>query len=212
MQIRTQRLSLRPLEPADAASIRALAGDFDVARMTGMLPHPYSERDALAWIDRAGQGEEGVVFAVARDGALIGCSGYMPMDAEHAEVGYWIGKPFWGEGFATEAVRARCSPCFRCAWLCLCQSGPFHGQSALPARARKARLFSGRGRDAGLRARGANRCSALPTGSTGRGQRARCGSPNVYASLCRDACKMVALVLIPSHAVSRFRQGLCPRR
>lgn len=106
MQIRTQRLSLRPLEPADAASIRALAGDFDVARMTGMIPHPYSERDALAWIDRAGQGDEGVVFAVARDGALIGCSGYMPMDAEHAEVGYWIGKPFWGEGFATEAVRA----------------------------------------------------------------------------------------------------------
>ena len=106
MQIRTQRLSLRPLDPADAASIRALAGDFDVARMTGMIPHPYSERDALAWIDRAGQGDEGVVFAVARDGALIGCSGYMPMDAEHAEVGYWIGKPFWGEGFATEAVRA----------------------------------------------------------------------------------------------------------
>jgi len=106
MQIRTQRLSLRPLEPADAASIRALAGDFDVARMTGMIPHPYSEPDALAWIDRAGQGDEGVVFAVARDGALIGCSGYMPMDAEHAEVGYWIGKPFWGEGFATEAVRA----------------------------------------------------------------------------------------------------------
>jgi len=106
MQIRTQRLSLRPLEPADAASIRALAGDFDVARMTGMIPHPYSERDALAWIDRAGQGDEGVVFAVARDGALIGCSGYMPMDAEHAEVGYWIGKPFWGKGFATEAVRA----------------------------------------------------------------------------------------------------------
>ena len=106
MQIRTQRLSLRPLEPADAESIRALAGDFDVARMTGMIPHPYSERDALAWIDRAGQGDEGVVFAVARDGALIGCSGYMPMDAEHAEVGYWIGKPFWGEGFATEAVRA----------------------------------------------------------------------------------------------------------
>ena len=79
---------------------------FDVARMTGMIPHPYSERDALAWIDRVGQGDEGIVFAVARDVVLIGCSGYMPMDAEHAEVGYWIGKRFWGEGFATEAVRA----------------------------------------------------------------------------------------------------------
>ena len=107
MQIRTQRLSLRPLESVDAAPIHELAGDFEVARMTGIIPHPYSERDALAWIDRAGQGDEGIVFAIARrDGTLIGCSGYMPMDAEHAEVGYWIGKPFWGEGFATEALRA----------------------------------------------------------------------------------------------------------
>lgn len=106
MQIRTQRLSLRPLERADAAPIGVLAGDFDVACMTGMIPHPYDERDALAWIDRAGQGDEGVVFAVARDGALIGCAGYMPMDADHAEIGYWFGKPYWGAGFATEAVRA----------------------------------------------------------------------------------------------------------
>jgi len=106
MQIRTQRLSLRPLGHADAASLSALAGDFDVASMTGMIPHPYSEEAARAWVDRVGQGEEGIVFAVMRGRSLIGCSGYMPMDADHAELGYWIGKPYWGAGFATEAVRA----------------------------------------------------------------------------------------------------------
>ena len=83
-----------------------LAGDPDVARMTSMIPHPYSEAAARAWVDRVGQGEEGVVFAVSRERTLVGCSGYMPMDAEHAELGYWIGKPFWGTGFATEAARA----------------------------------------------------------------------------------------------------------
>jgi RimJ/RimL family protein N-acetyltransferase len=106
MQIRTQRLSLRPLDHADAVAMSRLAGDFDVASMTGTIPHPYSESAARAWVDRVGQGEEGVVFAVTRDGKLIGCSGYMPMDADHAELGYWIGKPYWGAGYATEAVRA----------------------------------------------------------------------------------------------------------
>ncbi|BAQ15599.1 GNAT family N-acetyltransferase [Methyloceanibacter caenitepidi] len=106
MQIRTQRLNLRPLDHSDAAAMSLLAGDFDVACMTGTIPHPYSETAARAWVDRVGQGEEGVVFAVTRDGRLIGCSGYMPMDADHAELGYWIGKPYWGAGYATEAVRA----------------------------------------------------------------------------------------------------------
>ncbi len=106
MQIRTQRLNLRPLDYADAGPMRLLAGDIDVARMTGMLPHPYSETAVRAWLDRVGQGEEGIVFAVTRERTLVGCSGYMPMDAEHAELGYWIGKPFWGTGFATEAARA----------------------------------------------------------------------------------------------------------
>ena len=97
---------MRPLDHADAGPMSLLASDIDVARMTSMIPHPYSETAARAWVDRVGQGEEGVVFAVSRDQTLIGCSGYMPMDAEHAELGYWLGKPFWGTGFATEAARA----------------------------------------------------------------------------------------------------------
>jgi RimJ/RimL family protein N-acetyltransferase len=51
-------------------------------------------------------GEEGVVFAIERSGALIGCTGYRAFGEDHAELGYWIGKPYWGMGYATEAVRA----------------------------------------------------------------------------------------------------------
>ena len=46
------------------------------------------------------------MFAVERSGALIGCTGYRAFGEDHAELGYWIGKPYWGMGYATEAVRA----------------------------------------------------------------------------------------------------------
>lgn len=106
MQIRTQRLTLRPPKPSDAARVSRLAGEFDVACMTGMIPYPYEEGEARAWLERAGGGDEGVVFAIERGGALIGCTGYMTFDADYAELGYWLGKPYWGAGYATEAVRA----------------------------------------------------------------------------------------------------------
>jgi ribosomal-protein-alanine N-acetyltransferase len=106
VQIRTQRLLLRPPAAADAARLSALAGDYDVARMTGTIPHPYSEQAAAEWLADALAGEEGVVFVIERQRTLIGCTGYRAFDADHAELGYWIGKSYWGHGFATEAVRA----------------------------------------------------------------------------------------------------------
>lgn len=104
MKIQTQRLLLRALQPADAAGLALLAGDFDVARMTGTIPYPYSEQQATDWIGRVYAGEEGEVFAIERAGVLIGCTGYRAHDAEHAEIGYWLGKPYWGYGYATEAA------------------------------------------------------------------------------------------------------------
>jgi len=91
---------------SDAPRIAFLAGDYEVASMTGTIPHPYSEEMAAEWIRGALAGEEGVVFAIIRSGALIGCTGYRAFGADHAELGYWIGRPYWGMGYATEAVRA----------------------------------------------------------------------------------------------------------
>jgi len=106
MQIRTRRLVLRPPALADAARVSLLAGDYDVASMTGTIPHPYSEEMAAAWLADAVKGEEGVVFVIERETRLIGCAGYRAFDADHGELGYWIGKPYWWQGYATEAVRA----------------------------------------------------------------------------------------------------------
>ncbi len=106
MEIRTASLLLRPPKLADAGRIALLAGDYDVASMTGTIPHPYNEPMAAKWIASVRAGEEGVVLAIVLDGQAIGCAGYRQLDEFHAELGYWIGKPYWGRGYATEAAAA----------------------------------------------------------------------------------------------------------
>jgi RimJ/RimL family protein N-acetyltransferase len=104
--IRTPRLLLRAPLRTDAPRLALLAGDYEVASMTGTIPYPYSEEMAVEWIDSVLAGEEGVVFVIVRSDALIGCTGYRAFGNDHAELGYWIGRPYWGLGYATEAVRA----------------------------------------------------------------------------------------------------------
>jgi RimJ/RimL family protein N-acetyltransferase len=109
--MRSQRLSYRPLKGADASRIASLAGEWDVARMTSRIPHPYSLVDADLWIASIGNDE--FVRAVQHNGDLIGAVGYIEAeDKEEAEIGYWIGKPWWGRGYATEAARALMEHCF----------------------------------------------------------------------------------------------------
>ena len=113
--MQTERLTLRNLTADDAPRVAELAGDWHVARMTARLPYPYSRADATAWIAELGQASDEVVFAIVHEGQLIGCFGYVVKDRRTAEIGYWIGRPFWGHGFATEAGRALVDHCFRCA-------------------------------------------------------------------------------------------------
>lgn len=104
--IRTERLLLRAPALSDARAIAELAGDYEVASMTGTIPHPYDRDMAVDWIESLDAGEEGVAFAIDLGGDLIGCVGYRATEQDHAEMGYWIGKPYWGRGYATEAARA----------------------------------------------------------------------------------------------------------
>jgi len=122
--LKTDRLTLRPLRASDAEAVIALAGDADVARMTARIPHPCTLQDADQWIARAIQSNE-VVFAIVRQGALIGCAGYMPEENASAEVGFWIGKPFWNNGFATEAARAVAEHAFASGELRVLTAGHF---------------------------------------------------------------------------------------
>jgi len=107
--ISTERLTLRPLQTRDAGRIAYLAGDYDVARMCARVPHPYPVLAAEGWLElQAGSRRKGEEFTFAitrpRDG-LIGCCGVVRRRGEAVfELGYWLGRPYWGEGFATEAA------------------------------------------------------------------------------------------------------------
>ncbi|MBI1924811.1 GNAT family N-acetyltransferase [Candidatus Poribacteria bacterium] len=108
----TARLKLRPFSLDDAPIVQVLAGHPDIARTTLAIPHPYPDGAAEAWIaSHAVLFEQGtaVHFAIERpsDGTLIGAIG-LRLEREHAraELEYWIGKPYWGQGYCTEAAQA----------------------------------------------------------------------------------------------------------
>jgi ribosomal-protein-alanine N-acetyltransferase len=108
----TSRLLLRPFQLSDAPRVRELAGDRAIADTTLAIPHPYPEGAAEAWIGthaaRFAEGAEAAFAITRRDGGeLIGAIGLLISKAHaRAELGYWIGRSYWGHGFATEAGRA----------------------------------------------------------------------------------------------------------
>jgi len=106
----TERLVLRPLRRSDAGDVRRLAGSRAVAEAALHIPHPFEDGVAEAWIAEVRARHEegrGVAFAVTlrSDGSLVGAIGLSEIEPSHrAELGYWIGEPFWGRGYATEAA------------------------------------------------------------------------------------------------------------
>lgn len=113
--LQTDRLLLRPLTTRDAEDLALYAGDPDVAGMTARIPHPYTITEAFRWVASIGPNE--FVRAVVCDGSLIGVVAFSRQAEENdsAEIGYWLGKPYWGRGFATEAAGEVCRFCFECA-------------------------------------------------------------------------------------------------
>ncbi|MDP3175579.1 MAG: GNAT family N-acetyltransferase [Phenylobacterium sp.] len=107
--IRTARLRLRKPRRKDADRIAALANDIDVARMTTRMPHPYGLDHAETYLDSiAGRdpSREALFVVDHEDEGLIGMLGFHPNELGRAELGYWLGRPYWGQGYATEAASA----------------------------------------------------------------------------------------------------------
>jgi len=108
--LRTQRLVLRPLLPADAPAFHRLINDWDICRTLPDAPFPYPAQLATDWIEAAaGDRAAGKAFQFAIEqkstGALLGCAGLrLSRDQKSAELGYWLGRRHWGEGFGSEAA------------------------------------------------------------------------------------------------------------
>jgi len=107
-ELSTERLVLRAPCHDDAEALVRLAGHEAVAAMATGLPHPFRPEDAAALVRPAGDGEEaGRVHAVTRaaDLAVLGCC-TVQLSATSAELNFWLGKPYWNQGYMTEAAQA----------------------------------------------------------------------------------------------------------
>ena len=110
--LKSNRLQLGPLSARDIPSIMTLADNPNIAKMTLNLPHPYAEKDAIFWINMSHQGfqnKDKYVFGVFLQDTqtFIGGIGlHLNTKHNHAEIGYWIGEPFWNKGYGSEALSA----------------------------------------------------------------------------------------------------------
>jgi len=110
-ELQTDRLILREFAVEDAPNVQRLVGEWEVARALLSIPHPYEDAMAEEWIATlrpAYEAGERVTWAVTlrEQGALVGSiTLHLHPPHDNAELGYWIGKPYWGCGYATEAAQ-----------------------------------------------------------------------------------------------------------
>jgi len=102
-ELSTARLRLKKPGPGDLEALAAQIGDWEVTQWLARAPHPYTLSDARDWIESDQQRE--LNFNIYLDGSLIGGVGLTPDDDDFFELGYWLGKDFWGNGYATEAAQ-----------------------------------------------------------------------------------------------------------
>ena len=107
--LRSRRLLLRGLRDDDAPAITALIGDKRVSRWLLSFPYPYPPGAAANWIARTLEGYldgTGATFAITSKGVVMGAIGLrLVARHDHAELGYWLGVPYWGQGYAAEAAK-----------------------------------------------------------------------------------------------------------
>ena len=157
--LQTDRLILRPYTTADAPDVQTLAGQPEVALMTIHIPYPYPDGAAEAWIATHAAGffqGTSFIFAITRkaDGVLMGGISLMA-DRENgtAELGYWLGIPFWNQGYATEAAEAAVAYGFETLGLRRIYARYFRHNPASGRVMRKlGMIFEGRNRQAQRRA------------------------------------------------------------
>jgi len=112
--IETERLRIRAHRDGDLGDLVALAGNWEIARWTAKIPHPYSETDGREWIARVQENHatsrpRGFAIALKITDRLIGGVGLDASTGDGSDepaLGYWVGQPYWGNGYACEATAA----------------------------------------------------------------------------------------------------------
>lgn len=107
LTLETERLRIRPYDETDIPELLPLVGSREVAATTLRIAHPYTEQDARDFLALTREpGKLWLAITLRADGRQIGGIGLrIEEQHRHAELGYWLGVPYWGQGYATEAGR-----------------------------------------------------------------------------------------------------------
>lgn len=100
--------NLRRWQKGDERSLVRYANNYHIWRnVRDAFPHPYTSDDAFHWVNMCESEKIPTVFAIEVEGEAVGCVGIVlqkDIFCKNAEIGYWLGEPFWGKGIITEAV------------------------------------------------------------------------------------------------------------
>ena len=132
LPITTERLRLRPLEPEDSRTIANLVGNWNVARWLSVVPFPYALADAESFILHARTGNPastGTIAAITRDDQPIGLVSIEPRQSG-MELGYWLGEPYWGNAYMSEAAAVLVAAFFQHSKVDELHAGYFDGNHA----------------------------------------------------------------------------------
>ena len=103
--IRTERLTLRAPAVTDLADLVVLANNWQVVEPTAVMPFPYSEDDGRAFLATVGDADAPRAYAIANgEDRLMGVVSLKFAQGKAPELGYWLGQPHWGKGYAPEAA------------------------------------------------------------------------------------------------------------
>ncbi|WP_417309508.1 GNAT family N-acetyltransferase [Devosia sp.] len=111
-RINTPRLVLRAPIRGDVPDLVALANNKAIAAKLSRLPSPYTRADGVAFVEIFAQRADQRPYAITLGDRMIGVVGLTLSSDEPAELGYWLGEPYWGKGYMSEAVKALLTAAF----------------------------------------------------------------------------------------------------
>lgn len=104
--ITTDRLVLTTPAIDHVPEMAVLANNRRIYEVLARLPHPYDESHGRFFVEQIARGPEEFAWSILRDGTYLGTIGLHLLPGRPPELGYWLGEPHWGHGYATEAARA----------------------------------------------------------------------------------------------------------